>query len=67
VGRGARADGWEIRRAAIERGVPCITTMTGASAAARAIGAARSTGLTVTSLQELHGEPEAAAREPAAT
>jgi len=67
VGRGARADGWEIRRAAIERGVPCITTMTGASAAARAIGAARTTGLTVTSLQELHGEQEAAAREPAAT
>ena len=39
AGRGARADGWEIRRAAIERNIPCITTMTGASAAARAIGA----------------------------
>ena len=38
AGRGARADGWEIRRAAIERNIPCITTMTGASAAARAIG-----------------------------
>ena len=41
AGRGARADGWEIRRAAIERSIPCITTMTGASAAARAIGVER--------------------------
>ena len=39
AGRGARTDGWEIRRAAIERGIPCITTMTGASAAVRAMGA----------------------------
>jgi carbamoyl-phosphate synthase large subunit len=54
VGRGARADGWEIRRAAIEHGVPCITTMTGASAAARAIGAAPGRSPTVCSLQELH-------------
>jgi carbamoyl-phosphate synthase large subunit len=67
VGRGARADGWEIRRAAIETGTPCITTMTGASAAARAIGAARESGLTVTSLQELHGAGQATEAEPAAT
>jgi hypothetical protein len=40
--------------------------MTGASAAGRAIGAARDAGLTVTSLQELHGTGRAAA-EPAAT
>jgi carbamoyl-phosphate synthase large subunit len=53
AGRGARADGWEIRRAAIERNIPCITTMTGASAAARAIGAKDVSG--VRSLQELHG------------
>ena len=53
AGRGARADGWEIRRAAIERNIPCITTMTGASAAARAIGVKDATG--VRSLQELHG------------
>jgi carbamoyl-phosphate synthase large subunit len=52
AGRGARADGWEIRRAAIERNIPCITTMTGASAAARAIGV-EDAG--VRSLQELHG------------
>jgi carbamoyl-phosphate synthase large subunit len=54
VGRGARTDGWEIRRAAVEHGIPCITTMTGASAAARAIGAAREQQVRVHSLQELH-------------
>ena len=59
AGRGARTDGWEIRRAAIERGIPCITTMTGASAAARAIGAEREQASTVRSLQELHGRTRA--------
>jgi carbamoyl-phosphate synthase large subunit len=54
AGRGARSDGWEIRRAAIESGIPCITTMTGASAAARAIGAAQASRASVRSLQELH-------------
>ena len=29
TGSGARADGYEIRRAAVGRGIPCITTMTG--------------------------------------
>jgi carbamoyl-phosphate synthase large subunit len=57
AGRGARTDGWEIRRAAIERNIPCITTMTGASAAARAIGV-KDPG--VRSLQELHGQARAA-------
>ena len=42
TGSGARADGYEIRRAAIGRGIPCITTMPGASAAQRAIRARRS-------------------------
>ena len=41
TGSGARSDGYEIRSAAVRRGIPCITTMTGASAAARAIVAAR--------------------------
>jgi carbamoyl-phosphate synthase large subunit len=59
AGRGARADGWEIRRAAVERGIPCLTTMTGASAAARAIGATGAGGPSVRSLQELHGMREA--------
>ncbi len=33
TGTGARADGYEIRSAAVRHGIPCITTMTGASAA----------------------------------
>jgi carbamoyl-phosphate synthase large subunit len=55
TGSGARADGYQIRRAAIARGIPCITTMSGASAAQRAIRAGRSEAASVTSLQELHG------------
>ena len=35
VGTGARADGYEIRSAAVTRGIPCITTMSGGMAAAR--------------------------------
>jgi carbamoyl-phosphate synthase large subunit len=54
TGSGARADGYEIRRAAIARGIPCITTMSGASAAQRAIRASRSEAPAVMSLQELH-------------
>ena len=42
TGSGARSDGYEIRNAAVRQGIPCMTTMTGASAAARAISAARS-------------------------
>jgi carbamoyl-phosphate synthase large subunit len=54
TGSGARTDGYEIRSAAVARGIPCITTMTGASAAQRAILALRSGEPTVRSLQELH-------------
>ena len=55
TGSGARADGYEIRRAAVGRGIPCITTMSGASAAQRAIRAGRAGESSVISLQELHG------------
>jgi carbamoyl-phosphate synthase large subunit len=55
TGSGARSDGWEIRRAAIARGIPCITTLSGGYAAARAIRAARAGELEVRSLQEIHG------------
>jgi carbamoyl-phosphate synthase large subunit len=54
TGSGARADGYEIRSAAVRRGIPCITTMTGASAAARAISAQKEAEAPVQSLQELH-------------
>jgi carbamoyl-phosphate synthase large subunit len=57
TGSGARTDGYEIRRTATRNGIPCITTMTGASAAARAIDAARGNGaIEVRSLQELHAD-----------
>jgi carbamoyl-phosphate synthase large subunit len=56
TGSGARSDGYEIRTAAVRRGIPCLTTMTGASAAARAIFAQRADGAGVRSLQELHGK-----------
>ena len=61
TGSGARADGWEIRRAAVARGIPCITTMTGASAAQRAILARRKGEAPVRSLQELHARTRSAA------
>jgi carbamoyl-phosphate synthase large subunit len=70
TGSGARADGYEIRRAAIGRGVPCITTMSGASAAQRAILASRSGENGPMSLQELHngGTPlRAHSAEPTAS
>jgi carbamoyl-phosphate synthase large subunit len=54
VGTGARTDGYEIRSAAVARGIPCITTMAGGMAAARAIAAARRGEPEVVSLQELH-------------
>jgi carbamoyl-phosphate synthase large subunit len=55
TGSGARSDGWEIRRAAVARGIPCITTVAGGYAAARAIRAAREGEAPVRSLQEIHG------------
>jgi carbamoyl-phosphate synthase large subunit len=55
TGTEARTDGYEIRRAAVARGIPCITTLTGGMAAVRAIAANRSGGEPpVISLQELH-------------
>ena len=54
VGTGARADGYEIRSAAVARGIPCITTMAGGMAAARAIASAQRGAPDVISLQELH-------------
>jgi carbamoyl-phosphate synthase large subunit len=56
VGTGARSDGYEIRAAAVARRVPCITTMSGAIAAARAIAAATHGEPEVVSLQELYAE-----------
>jgi carbamoyl-phosphate synthase large subunit len=57
-GRGARSDGHEIRRAALRAGIPCITTLAGASAALSAIEAARRLRVTVHCLQDLHPRDE---------
>jgi carbamoyl-phosphate synthase large subunit len=62
TGGGARSDGYEIRNAAVRHGIPCVTTMTGASAAARAIFAVRTRGADPRSLQELHEHTEVPAR-----
>ncbi len=56
TGSGARSDGYEIRTASIRHGIPCVTTMTGASAAARAIFAKRERAAEPRSLQELHAK-----------
>jgi carbamoyl-phosphate synthase large subunit len=55
TGSGARADGQAIRTAAVRHGIPSVTTMTGASAAVRAIAAQKQGEPTVLSLQEVHG------------
>jgi carbamoyl-phosphate synthase large subunit len=65
TGSGARADGHAIRTAAVRHGVPCVTTMTGASAAVRAIAAQKEGGNEVLSLQEIHGRYSAASSAPA--
>jgi carbamoyl-phosphate synthase large subunit len=53
VGRAPAMDDAYIRRTAMRHQVPCITTVTGAQAAAEAIGALRTGGIEVRSLQEL--------------
>jgi carbamoyl-phosphate synthase large subunit len=56
TGFGARTDGYEIRRAAVMHGIPCLTTLSAGVSAARAIAGARRDGEPeVLCLQELHG------------
>jgi carbamoyl-phosphate synthase large subunit len=57
-GSGARSDGYRIREAALSARIPCITTLSGARAAAHAIANAR--GETVLSLQERIDEARSA-------
>ncbi len=51
-GQGGRADGYEIRQAAVSHGVPCITTLAGILAAIQGIEALAEGTMTATSLQE---------------
>ncbi|HWX74232.1 MAG TPA: carbamoyl-phosphate synthase large subunit [Solirubrobacteraceae bacterium] len=56
TGVGARTDGYEIRRAAVMHGIPCLTTLSAGISAARAIASASRDGQPpVLCLQELHG------------
>ncbi|CAB4923672.1 unannotated protein [freshwater metagenome] len=62
TGSGARSDGWQIRRAAVARGVPCLTTLSGGLAAARAIAAGRQGAFEVLALQDIHRTDAAGTR-----
>ncbi len=55
-GRGPRADGMHIRRAALAHGVPCVTTVASAIAAAAGIGEELARDPEVRSLQEYHDD-----------
>ncbi|MBC7372729.1 MAG: carbamoyl phosphate synthase large subunit, partial [Frankiales bacterium] len=53
-GVGARKDGYEIRTAAVARGIPCITTIQGAAACVQGIEALVRGDIGVRSLQQHH-------------
>lgn len=61
-GTGGRLDGYEIRTAAVARGVPCLTTVQALAAAVQGIDALNHGGVGVRSLQE-HAQHLIAARE----
>ena len=54
LGRASRFDEKAIRRAAVQGGITCITTLSAAAAAVNGIREQREKGIQVTSLQELH-------------
>ncbi len=53
-GRGPRTDGYHIRTAAWQAGIPCVTTLPGVLAAIRGIEALRDGPTEPRSLQEYH-------------
>ncbi|QNA72375.1 carbamoyl-phosphate synthase large subunit [Streptomyces sp. So13.3] len=61
-GTGGRLDGYDIRTAAVSRGVPCLTTVQALAAAVQGIDALNRGDIGVRSLQE-HAERLNAARE----
>ena len=52
LGRGARHDGWLIRTAAVQRSIPCITTIAGFKAAVAGISELQHHDFSIESLQE---------------
>jgi carbamoyl-phosphate synthase large subunit len=66
-GVGARLDGYEIRTAAVRKGVPCITTVQGLAAAVQGVEALTRGEIGVRSLQEYAADlASARAQAPAA-
>ena len=61
-GKVSRKHEYEIGRVALAHNVPCITTLSGASAAVRGIMSAKNKTLVVCSLQEYHGCEETVKR-----
>ncbi|HEV2423189.1 MAG TPA: carbamoyl-phosphate synthase large subunit [Terriglobia bacterium] len=59
LGRASHFDERAIRRAAIQQGITCITTLSAAVAAVQGIRAQRQGGIQVECLQELHRKQEA--------
>jgi carbamoyl-phosphate synthase large subunit len=59
LGRESFFDDRAVRRAAMMHGIPCITTLTGASAAVEAIRALRAQTLDVRAIQDYHAEQTA--------
>jgi carbamoyl-phosphate synthase large subunit len=62
---GARADGYEIRSAAVLSGTPCITTVQGLAAAVQGVAALRQGDIDVRSLQEWAARTTTEPLEPA--
>ena len=60
-GGSPRADGYEIRTAAVAANVPCITTVQGLAAAVQGIEAIRRGGIGVRALQDWHSQAQAGA------
>jgi len=56
LGRASHEDDGAIRRTALKFDIPCITTLSGAMAAAEGIAAMKQEGLSVRSLQEMRAE-----------
>lgn len=56
LGAASHEDDALIRRTALKHDIPCITTLSGAMAAAEGIGSLREDGLGVRPLQEIHAE-----------
>jgi carbamoyl-phosphate synthase large subunit len=54
LGRASHEDDGAIRRAALKHDIPCITTLSGATAAAEGIAALQKDGLSVRPLQAIH-------------